>query len=122
MGDIHENLIVSTGFAVIEPRKNIKPKFLYYAIRSEKFIQKVIADSKGVAYPAINAPELGQIYSIIPPLPEQPTIASFLDEATSKIDKIIKLIEKKIALLEEHKKSLIHHVVTGKVDIRSVET
>ena len=27
-------------------------------------------------------------------------------------------LEKKITLLEEFKKSLIHHVVTGKVDMR----
>ena len=121
LDNIPENLIVSTGFAVIEPTKNISPKFLFYAIRSEKFIQKVIADSKGVAYPAINTPELGQIYLIIPPLPDQTAIANYLDKATIKIDKTIKLIEKKIALLEEYKKSLIHYVVTGKVDVRGVE-
>jgi len=122
LDNIPENLIVSTGFAVIEPTKNIKPKFLFYAIRSEKFIQKVIADSKGVAYPAINAPELGQIYLIVPPLQDQTEIANYLDKATSKIDKTIQKIEKKIELLEEYKKSLIHHVVTGKVDVRGVVT
>jgi len=79
------------------------------------------ADSKGVAYPAINVPELGQIYLIVPPFSEQTVIANYLDKTTSKIDKTIKLIEKKIKLLEEYKKSLIHHVVTGKVDVRGVE-
>ena len=57
----------------------------------------------------------------IPPKQEQTAIANFLDKATSRIDKTIKLIEKKIELLEEYKKSLIHHVVTGKVDVRGVE-
>jgi len=52
------------------------------------------------------------------PLPEQTAIANYLDKSTAKIDKTIKLIEKKINLLEEYKKSLIHYVVTGKVDIR----
>jgi len=121
LDNIPENLIVSTGFAVIEPAKDIQPKYLFYAVRSEKFIQKVIADSKGVAYPAINVPELGQIYLIVPPFSEQTVIANYLDKTTSKIDKTIKLIEKKIKLLEEYKKSLIHHVVTGKVDVRGVE-
>ena len=121
LNNIPENLIISTGFAVIEPTKNIKPKFLFYAVSSEKFIQKVIADSKGVAYPAINAPDLGQICLIVPPPQEQTAIANYLDKATAKIDKTIKLIEKKIKLLEEYKKSLIHHVVTGKVDVRGVK-
>jgi len=118
---IPKNLIVSTGFSVLEPFKNIIPKYLFYAVTSEKFIQRVIVDSKGVAYPAINPPELGQIYVIIPPKKEQIQIVQYLDKATAKIDKTVKLIEKKIELLEEYKKSLIHHVVTGKVDVRRVK-
>jgi len=118
--DIPSNLIVSTGFAVLEPIKSINSKYLFYSTSSEVFIQNVIAYSKGVAYPAINPSELGQVPIIIPPLIEQTTIANFLDKATAKIDKTIKKIEEKIALLEEYKKSLIHHVVTGKVDVREV--
>lgn len=65
--------------------------------------------------------KLKEVNCIIPLLHDQSAIASFLGEATSKIDKTIKLIEKKIALLEEYKKSLIHHVVTGKVDVRGLK-
>lgn len=119
--NIPGNLIVSTGFAVLEPIKSINSKYLFYSTSSEVFIQNVIAYSKGVAYPAINPTELGQIPIIMPPLPEQTTIVNFLDKATTKIDKTIQKIEEKIKLLEEYKKSLIHHVVTGKVDVRGVE-
>ena len=56
----------------------------------------------------------------IPSKSEQLQISQYLYKATSKIDQTIKKIEEKIELLEEFKKSLIHHVVTGKVDIRSV--
>jgi type I restriction enzyme S subunit len=118
--NIPGNLIVSTGFAVLEPIKSINSKYLFYSTISEVFIQNVIAYSKGVAYPAINPPELGQIPIIIPPLIEQTTIANFLDKATAKIDKTIQKIQKKIKLLEEYKKSLIHHTVTGKIDVREV--
>jgi len=116
--NIPGNLIVSTGFAVLEPTKSINSKYLFYSTSSEVFIQNVIAYSKGVAYPAINPPELGQIPIITPPLPEQITIVNFLDKATAKMDKTIQKIEQKIKLLEEYKKSLIHHTVTGKIDIR----
>lgn len=111
-------LIVSTGFAVLHPDKEIIPKYLFYVTLSENFIQKVIADSTGVAYPAINPSDLGQIRIIIPLEPEQRQIVAYLDKTTSKIDQTIKKIEEKIGLLEEYKKSLIHHVVTGKVDVR----
>ncbi len=116
--NISSNLIVSTGFAVLEPIKSINSKYLFYSTSSEVFIQSVIAYSKGVAYPAINPTELGQIVIIIPPLSEQTTIVNFLDKTTEKIDKTIHKIQKKIELLEEYKKSLIHHTVTGKIDVR----
>ncbi|MDD4898176.1 MAG: restriction endonuclease subunit S [Methanocellales archaeon] len=118
LDNIPDKLIVSTGFAVLHADKKIMPKFLFYVTSSETFIQKVIADSTGVAYPAINPSDLGQIKIVLPSYPEQIQIAKYLDKATSKIDQTIKNIEEKIELLEEYKKSLIHHVVTGKVDVR----
>jgi type I restriction enzyme, S subunit len=57
----------------------------------------------------------------LPSKPEQLQIIQYLDKETSKIDQIIKKIEEKINLMGEYKKSLIHHVVTGKVDVRGVE-
>ena len=47
-------------------------------------------------------------------------ISIFKEGETSHIDTTIRKIEKKINLLEEYKQSLIHHVVTGKVDVREV--
>ena len=118
--NIPDNLIVSTGFAVLEPIKPINSKYFFYSTSSEVFIQNVIAYSKGVAYPAINPPELGQIPIIMPTLPEQITIVNFLDKATARIDKTIQKIEGKIEFLKEYKKSLIHHTVTGKIDVRGL--
>lgn len=118
---IQKNLIVSTGFAVLNPNKNINSKYLFYFISSEYFVQYIILLSKGVAYPAINPSDLGDIFILQPKIEEQKKIINYLDKQTSKIDKTIKKIQQKINLLEEYKKSLIHHVVTGKVDVRSVK-
>ena len=52
---------------------------------------------------------------------EQTVITNYLDKATAKIDRTIPKIEQKINLLEEYKKSLIHHILTGKVDVGEVE-
>lgn len=120
LNEIPEKTIVSTGFAVIEPLKELNSKYLFYTVRSEVFIQSVIAESTGVAYPAINPSELNQILVLLPPKSEQTQIVQYLDKAASKVDQTIKKIEEKITLMEEFKKSLIHHVVTGKVDVRSV--
>ncbi|HPU77714.1 MAG TPA: hypothetical protein PKY84_05390, partial [Thermosynergistes sp.] len=51
---------------------------------------------------------------LTPPLREQEKIAAFLDEKTFEIDFTIQKLQKNIKLFKEYKKSLIHHVVTGK--------
>jgi type I restriction enzyme S subunit len=52
------------------------------------------------------------IPGLLPPLPEQEQIVSFLDEKTSKIDVLIKKKEQKIELLKEYRTSLINRVIT----------
>src|SRR5690606_22823712 len=49
-----ENLIVSTGFAVIRAGDEIDAGFLSYYLQSEGFVNAVVANSIGVSYPAIN--------------------------------------------------------------------
>ncbi|MCB4791968.1 MAG: restriction endonuclease subunit S [Elusimicrobia bacterium] len=68
----------------------------------------------------LNTDTIGNIKIPYPPKSEQIQIVDYLDKTTSKIDKTINKIENKISLLEEYKKSLIHHAVTGKIDIRKV--
>ncbi|MBR0472896.1 MAG: restriction endonuclease subunit S [Methanosphaera sp.] len=115
-----ENTIVSTGFAVLTP-KNINYKFLGYFVKSEYFTETVNSKSVGVRYPAINSSELINIEIAVPPEKEQGKISEYLDEKCDKINKTIEKIERNIELLEEYKESLIHHVVTGKIDVRGVE-
>ncbi|MBY6086829.1 restriction endonuclease subunit S [Priestia flexa] len=54
---------------------------------------------------------------VIPTVEEQGRIASYLDEQTSKIGKLIEDKEKVIEELENYKKSLIYEYVTGKKEV-----
>lgn len=49
-----------------------------------------------------------------PPLPEQHSITTYLDEKTSQIDSLISLKQQKIEELRDYKKSIIYEYVTGK--------
>ncbi len=60
--------------------------------------------------------EMANIKIPIPPLPEQQTIATYLDDKTSLIDKSITLKQKQIQLLKEKRTALINHVVTKWLD------
>ncbi len=61
-----ENLIVSTGFAVVRPMDLMEPSFLSYYVQSQGFVDSVCANSKGVSYPAINPTELVCIETTYP--------------------------------------------------------
>jgi type I restriction enzyme S subunit len=110
-----ENLIVSTGFAVVRPR-SLEPGYLSYALRSPFFVETVVSRSTGVSYPAINAPEVGNIGVTLPPLDEQKAIAAFLDRETARIDTLIEKKRRQIELLQEKRSALISHAVTKGLD------
>ncbi len=107
-----ENLIVSTGFAVIRPRSKLMPDFLGCLVSASYLIEQVIARSTGVSYPAINASELVAIPVPLPPLPEQTQIAAFLDRETAKIDELVAEQRRLMELLKEKRQAVISHAVT----------
>jgi type I restriction enzyme S subunit len=116
-----ENLIVSTGFAVLEPRAELRPRFLFHAVASEYFIQRVIAESKGVGYPAINASDLVNIAVAFPEnVTEQDKILSHIEGETAKFDTLVAKYRRELELLAEYRASLISHAVTGKIDVRGL--
>ena len=116
-----ENLIVSTGFAVLRPRKNVLSEFLNYAIRANYFIGKVVSESNGVSYPAINSTEFITLKIAIRMVGEQKKIVQFIDSETEIINTTISKIEKELVLTEEYKTALIAEAVTGKIDVRGFE-
>ena len=110
------NLIVSTGFAVIRPKININSNYIGYLLQSEGFVGKVVSNSVGVSYPAINSSVLISLPVVEPPLIEQEKIAQFLDYKTKQIDELIKKKETLIEKLDEKRTALISHAVTKGLD------
>ena len=114
-----KNLIVSTGFAVLNPiRTVIFPQYAKFTFLAEQFIAEVIAKSKGISYPAITATELADIKIALPPLNEQKVILQYLLEENLKMNKLISKQNQLIEKLKEYRASIISHAVTGKIDVR----
>lgn len=107
-----ENLVVSTGFAVIRPSKQVFHGFLGYLLTANFFVDEVISRSVGVSYPAINASDLMRISVPVPVFADQQTIATFLDRETAKIDALIAEQRSLTALLKEKRQAVISHAVT----------
>ena len=100
-----DNLVVSTGFAVLRPR-HINSKYARYAVAYDGFIQEVISRSKGISYPAINASELVRIALPVPPADEQQAISDYLETETARIDALIREKVGLIELLGEYRQSV----------------
>jgi type I restriction enzyme S subunit len=118
VNSLEDNLVVSTGFAVIRTKDELNKKFASFCLRAGYFVDEVVARSVGVAYPAINSSDLGNIFIAIPAKEEQGAIADFLDRETTRIDKIIEKVQKSIELLKEYRTAIISAAVTGKIDVR----
>lgn len=111
-----ENMVVSTGFAVIRPKQDLFSGYAGYLLQSNGFVGDVVAHSVGVSYPAINASDLVRIRTVVPPLDEQRTIARFLDLKTAQIDSLIAKKKALIDKLAEKRTALISHAVTKGLD------
>ena len=94
------------------PKKNANCKYLYYIAKNIPFERYATA----TAMPSMTQTDLNNNTICLPPLDEQSSIANYLDKKCSEIDKVISAQQKRIALLQELKQSVITHAVTKGLD------
>ena len=114
--EVKDDLICSTGFAVLTPRNEACPKFVSFLAQSSSFTDRVTASSVGTAYPAIPESQLGAFHVPLPPLPEQRAIVRYLDYVDRRIRRYVSAKRKLIALLKEEKQAIVNPVVTRGLD------
>ena len=108
-----ENLIASTGFAVVRAQpKRFATEYCKYALREPSFLAEVEIRSVGANYPAINPFDLASIRVPVHPLSRQRAIADYLDRETKRIDALAVAKKRLLDLLTEKRHALITRVVT----------
>src|SRR5690554_3329212 len=83
------NLVVSTGFSIIETKKYLAdPVYIYYFLTSDEIVDTLdtIAEGSTSAYPSLKPSDIENLTVELPPLPEQRAIASVLSSLDDKID------------------------------------
>ena len=117
---IHEppdNLVVSTGFAVVRPfRGRFDNRYCRFALREPAFLAEVEKRSVGVNYPAINTTDLTDITIPVHPLPKQCAIADYLERETARLDALVAEKVRLLKLLAEKGQALITRAVTRGLD------
>jgi type I restriction enzyme S subunit len=79
------NTVVSTGFAVLRPKK-VNPRFLYYLVFNQDFTKYLESCMDGSAYPAVLPEVIADAKIPILPLPAQQEIAAILGAFDDKIE------------------------------------
>lgn len=105
-----ENVIASTGFAVLSATEKIDSNFLFHSIFSEYISKQISLLIAGSNYPAINSSEVENLILYLPPLPEQKKIAEIL----STWDSAIETTEKLLTAKRHRKRALMQRLLTGK--------
>ena len=105
------DLLCSTGFAVLRSKKNISdPRFIFHVINSEIATRQLNALVTGSNYPAVNVTQVADLLIPIPPLPEQKKIAEIL----SGIDSTMGNLKSYLAKQEILKKSVVSKLIFNK--------
>jgi type I restriction enzyme S subunit len=108
------NVLCGYHLALIRSNKNkILGDYLFRLFQSKKLKDNLSIYANGITRFGLSTFPINNIEISIPPLPTQQRIATYLDEKTEKIDKIIAGKKRLVELLEEKRKSVISEAVEG---------
>ena len=111
--DIPMECTINPQIVVFKQHKDY-PKFLAYSFQTNATRAFVETSVVGGTIPTISQEKIINYFFAFPPLPEQQSIADYLDKKCSEIDELISIKQQKIEKLKDYKKSLIFECVTGK--------
>ena len=101
--------IISSSCLKFTPNKELVDyRFIKYHFTTDGFYKELLETSKGSTRDTINIDPFKNLVGVIPPLPEQLQIVSFLDHKTSLIDDLINKELLKIELLKESIVNYLH--------------
>ncbi len=108
------NGLVSPAYCVYKMTDEQDPRFLHYLYRTPLYLAEFARRSSGIVPSRwrMYTDDFGQVLTILPPLPEQRAIVTYLDRVTGDIDRAIEESQKMIDLLNERKQIIIQHAVT----------
>ena len=118
---VTETLIgVLYGYHLAQIRTNSKKLFgpyLFRLFQSNSYNSRFEVSAKGITRVGLGQSAISDALTPVPPLPEQTSIAAYLDTKTAQIDRIVSTINTQIDKLKELRKTLINDVVTGKIKV-----
>ena len=107
-----ENLIVSTGFAVLTP-KAAQTSFIYYASSTDAFVGYLENHAKGAAYPAVVAGDFERARIVMPPS----RLLQAFDETVEPIFSQIHNLHRQNQKLRAARDLLLPRLMSGEIEV-----
>ena len=95
--------------------KSTYDKYVYYFFQSSSYWKQISEGQVGIGQPNVNGTKLGQLQIPIPPLPEQLTIVSKIEELFSELDNGKQQLETAQQQLKIYRQSLLKAAFEGKL-------
>jgi type I restriction enzyme S subunit len=111
VGDLPTLLLQRT--ARLRPRERMTEDFLFRLTGSDSFSRHLLALQTGIGVPHISGKQIESYRFALPPMEAQRTIALALDEMDRQSQRLADNYQRKLAALDELKKSLLHQAFSG---------
>jgi len=112
----YDGEICSTAFAVLTPKDDIDPDYLFSAVRSPMFVEQLRREQRGAAYPAVGIQDVKNATIPVPNLDQQQNLveqySSFRENINQSRESVISLRD----LIEEYQDSVLEHMLRGKLE------
>lgn len=102
-----------SDLVIVRPNEEVNPHFLAAFFNSAFGKELVLGKIVGAAQKHFNVTAAKEVMLHVPPMPEQNTIIAKIDALREETQRLESLYQRKLAALDELKKSLLHQAFSG---------
>ena len=108
-----DEAVASTGFAVLRPASVIEPRFLFFRVLEQGFVDALSAKQTGSSYPAVRDKDVRAMPIAFPEFAEQQQIVAAIEEQFSRLDAGVHTLGRAVRSLHQLRTSALQNAVTG---------
>lgn len=105
--------LCGTGCFVIRPSNKTDPRFLTHLLRSRPYRGRLEGVAGRATMPSISNGDLASLVIALPPMPQQRRMLALLEDLSEESGRLAALYRRKLAALDELKRSLLHQAFSG---------
>lgn len=110
-----DNLVVSTGFAVLSPRE-VPSAYLYFLTTQDDFVTYLVNHARGAAYPAVTGSDFQKASVLVP---DDDTLRAF-DHAAEPMLRQRWVLQSQNQVLRQTRDLLLPRLISGELDVSTL--